>query len=224
MAYVDELLGIATGQNNANGRLYFSIFYKVKDDAFKSAALYWEQYVKRMEKFNPVQDVFLRFEVLTESEFKQAWLQVQGVAKAKRLQVAAANLLTHASKQSNGKDGLEFKGSASENGTLEVAEIRTLPRLPWAKNSYLILSGCNTGIVGTRGWCPAQVFSQTQKVHTLGQQGYAYFSKKWEQYVEKGAADTGIYLWAYKHRRNAEYLGIGSAEVRLKAKLFRAPL
>lgn len=78
---------------------------------------------------------------------------------------------THASKQTEGNDGLEFLPDSEQNGTLQFGEISRLEQLGWARNAALILSGCNTGLILGRGCSPAQALATQQKVKTLGQNG-----------------------------------------------------
>jgi hypothetical protein len=68
-------------------------------------------------------------------------------------------------------------------------EISALTKLPWDKNGFLILAGCYTEKIGGRGWCPTHSFTKQQCVTTLGQVGYAYFSKNWFTYEEKDPED-----------------------------------
>ena len=225
MVFIDDLTTRhASSPNNTDvKRMYFCIYYKISDNAFKHAAFTWENYIKQQEKFNPKQDLFLNLEVISETHFKSAWTQICMRAKAENRVVCAGNLLTHASKQQSGTDGLEFKRirNEREDGTLNKAEIIGLPKLPWDKNSYLILSGCNTGIKGSRGWCPAEIFATYQNVNTLGQSGYAYFSSFWNEYKVRKANASQTYLWAYHHGKNAELAGFSSTGKRIKAILYR---
>jgi hypothetical protein len=73
---------------------------------------------------------------------------------------------------------------------------------------FLILSGCNTGLINDRRWAPAHSFALGQGVPTVGQDGYAYFSNRWSSYNEKSAADSQICLWAYARGQNG-FLGGG---------------
>lgn len=79
--------------------------------------------------------------------------------------------------------------------------------LPWAAGGRLILSGCNSGLTGTRGWAPAGEFAKRQGVVTVGMAGYGYFSTDAGKYVEIKPTDTTIYLWAYKRGKNAGVMG-----------------
>ncbi len=226
MPYTEDLaLRHITDRNNSEAkRMYFCIYYKTKDNAFKHAAFTWENHIKSREGFNTKQDAFLSFEVVSEAHFKSAWVQVYMRAMAEGRLVNAGNLITHASKQHSGADGLEFKHlrNEREDGTLDKSEIIGLAKLPWDKNSYLILSGCNTGVIGSRGWCPAEVFAMNQHVDTLGQSGYAYFSSIWNEYKERKPNASQTYLWAYHHGKNAELAGLVGSGARIQATLFRA--
>jgi hypothetical protein len=118
-------------------------------------------------------------------------------------------VFSHASKDSPRQDGLEFRPGASDDGTIARGEIASMDVLPWHPEGALVLMGCNTGNLGTRGWCPASAFAARQKVRTLGQTGYSYFSKRWSSYDESSPADRNICLWAYKRGKNST-LGNGS--------------
>lgn len=206
-------------------RLFFVIYHKTGDDAFKFAALTWKKHIRRVEAFIPGHDVFFEREISTERELKKAWGMIYHMATLSRLQVHVGNLLTHASKQSNNHDGLEFRRNpndqqldADNDGTLKKDEIRNLIRLPWGPYGHLILCGCNTGLNGQRGWSPAAVFAARQQVPTLGQAGYAYFSKNWENYATKSPTDRRICLWAYTGGRNGPLqIGFGT---RMRGKIF----
>lgn len=186
--------------------VYFSIYYQVPDNAFKRAAEAWE-----FEVSGGVCDpdvVWISEEVRSEGDFKRAWLSVYNKAKETGKPVIMGQLFTHASKGS-ANDGLEFKSSEGEDGTLTSGEIGALPKLNWDANGSLILSGCNTGLAGARGWSPAQIFATNQKVKTIGQAGYGYFSTDKYTYRETSPSSQTIYLWAYKRGKNGAFGGGG---------------
>lgn len=158
-------------------RVFFSIYYKVPDHAFKRAAETWKLICRQQEFFIPGYDQFIEKEVHTEEEFNIAWMQINIVALQCGGKVWAGNIFSHASKQEDSEDGLEFISGGLNDGTLKKTEIKGLVKLPWSEYGYLILSGCNTGLVNKRGWAPASAFAFKQGVPTLGQIGYAYFSK-----------------------------------------------
>lgn len=222
MTLIPELARVINAPNvcYAKGRIFFAIYYDPPDDddAFKRAALYWK---KRLELHGVASsaDEFIVRPVNYEREFKLAWRHIHSTAVTKGMAVAGGQIFSHASKQTNGADGLEFNDSSDRrNGqTLKAAEIDALEKLPWAKYGFLILSGCNTGLTGRRGWCPARRFARAQGVVTVGQPGYGYFSKKWDEYVETTAKTQEIYLWAYARRRN-RFLGGGN---RMKGVVFK---
>lgn len=199
-------------------RLFFSIYYREDDHAFRRAAQTWKRVVKRQESFRSGTDLFYEKQVNYEAGFKTAWQEVASLAAASSAVVWVGQLFTHASKGSS-DDGLEFRQSPdSTDTTLNRRDISALTRLPWdPEMGYLILSGCNTGLTGTRGWNPAAVFASSQQVLTIGQSGYGYFSKRWDTYRETSATDTGICLWAYRRRRNS-FFGNGS---RMPGVVFR---
>jgi len=185
-------------------RLFFALYYRVKDHAFKRAAETWEKETRQAFGFVDTQDLFLSIEVFSESEFKAAWNRVQTESRARSAKIVQGQIFSHASKTGEGaQNGLEFKKDTSEDGTIKKNEIESLAPLDWDSNQgYLILSGCNSGLAGNRNWTPAEVFARTQKVRTLGQSGYAYFSSSRDSYVEIDASSDVVYLWAFKRRRN----------------------
>lgn len=198
----------------AKPRLFFAIYYDPPndDDAFKRAAKFWQ---KRLEKHGvaAAHDPFISWGVTYERQFKLAWKTIAGLAKTKGLQVGGGQIFSHASWQGDDSDGLEFKGpkKPSDGQTLKAEEIDQLEKLPWSDDGFLILSGCNSGVVAFRGWAPARRFAKAQGIHTVGLPGYGYFSKKWDTYVETTAKDQEIYLWAYRRRRN-RLLGDGGRQ------------
>lgn len=200
-------------------RLFFSIYYCTPDNAFRRAAATWRRAVQTQEAFAPGTDLFIEREVVYETDFTNAWNEICCIACRYCCQVWVGHVLTHSSKDHDGRDGLEFRssGDAQQYHTLTRSEIAGLSRLPWSgDHGYLILAGCNTGFEGARGWCPARAFHSTQGIPVLGQQGYAYFSREWGSYAESAPADTSIALWAYRRGKNGT-LGNG---VRIRAKVF----
>lgn len=188
----------------ARRRLFFAIYYRVKDGAFKRAAKTWERETRRAFAFADTQDVFLSIEVGSESEFKTAWALVHTESKGKFATVVQGQIFSHASKSGTGEqNGLEFKKDSSEDGTVLRNELQGLAVLDWEPTQgHLILSGCNSGLAGNRGWTPAEVFAKAQKVRTTGQRGFAYFSSDRDAYVEITDSSEVVYLWAFKRRRN----------------------
>jgi hypothetical protein len=156
--------------------------------------------------------------VRSKSDFKKAWNQVYEQARKRGLPVIEGQVFSHASKGDD-EDGLEFKPTDDDGGTLTQGDIVSLAKLPWAGDGLLTLAGCNTGLLGTRGWAPAQVFANSQGVTTVGQTGYAYFSKARDRYERIDRGSQNVYLWAYKRGQNA-MLGFGA---RLPGKTFPAP-
>lgn len=186
--------------------VFFSIWYKVTDNAFQYAAKTWRRVVESRPAFQHSPSSFLEYEVGTEAEFTRAWVDVGNKAGLAGAQVRAGNLLTHASIQGDGHDGLEFH---VDHSTVKCGEIHALPLLPWGgEGAHLILSSCNSGKLDSRSWCPARALAGKQRVATIGQAGFAYFSRTWDTYTEKRAADRRIGLWAYSRRRNG-WLGSG---------------
>jgi len=211
MYVIDELSRACYPRSS--GRLFFSIFYKTQDDAFRVAAQTWRLSVISQEEFSPAVDGFLEKEVRTEGEFVNAWNSIRTMAQRRRLAVWAGHLLTHASKPDDSSGGLEFRPHG-DGRTLERHEITALVKLPWDNRGFLVLAGCNTGNIGRRGWCPAQSFAEAQGVPTLGQTGYGYFSRKWLSYQD---SDTGICLWAFHRGKN----GALGSKAGMAARIFR---
>jgi hypothetical protein len=185
-------------------RLFFAIYYRVKDNAFKRAAETWERETRQAFRFDDKVDLFLSIEVGSESEFKAAWKKIHSESTGKFATVLQGQIFSHSSKSGSGeKNGLEFTKGTDEDGTVMRAEIESLALLPWQpKQGYLILSGCNSGLTGSRQWAPAEIFARSQKVRTTGQRGYAYFSTSETSYVEISKESTTVYLWAFERRRN----------------------
>ena len=210
MWQVTELIPyIPKNVENKGPRLFFILYYKVADGAFKKAAQTWRDEVKRRYGFT-AKDEFFEREVRSEESFKSAWNDLYAAAVRGGYEVLAGNILTHASKDTGGDDGLEFALSDAEDGTLKHSEIVALKKLPWAKNGFLILCGCNTGLSKQRKWIPAHSFALAQGVPTVGQAGYAYFSTEWQEYKETSPSDTRMCLWAYERKKNATAFIFGS--------------
>lgn len=192
-----------TSPSAGTGRVFFCIYYvnstTVPDAAFQRAARSWIAAVKTQEGFNSSRDIFMEHPVKTEPEFKTAWNGVASQATLNKMPVWAGNVLSHSSKDS-GEDGLEFSAVAGD-GTITQADIAGLAKMP-CPNGYLVLSGCNTGVTGTRTWAPSKEFAKAQKIRVLGQAGYAYFSKVWSSYSVTKSSDSNIALWAYKRGKN----------------------
>ena len=179
--------------------LYFAIYYEVPDGAFFRAAQTWESEI--LGGVCRPDTLLVEESARTETDFKNAWARIRDRANKTGMPVIQGQVFSHASKGES-MDGLEFKPSDEDDGTLSQAEIMSLPVLPWAKDGLLTLAGCNSGLVGTRGWAPARVFALTQKVTTIGQSGYAYFSTSKDRYVKISPGSQTIYLWAYKRGQN----------------------
>ena len=179
--------------------LCFAIYYKVADRAFERAAATW---VAQECGGRPT----LSEVVTTEADFKRAWDAVALRARTANARVVLGQVFSHSSKGGD-STGLEFKPGGGDDGTLTQAEIQSMPVLPWAAGGRLVLSGCNSGLTGTRGWAPAGEFAKRQWVVTVGMAGYGYFSTSKEKYVAIKPEDSTIYLWAYKRGQNAGLIG-----------------
>lgn len=142
--------------------------------------------------------------VKTKQDFVNAWTGIIQQANHNNAPVLYVNVFSHASKQMDDLDGLEFADGPGGT-TLTQADIQSLPRLPWSQNhefNGIYLHGCNTGLIGQRGWCPADAFAKSQGVTAYGEKGFAYFSKNRETYQEISPSDTEVHLYAYNRMRN----------------------
>lgn len=210
----------SAGQGDALPKrlLAFSIYYKVEDRAFERASKTAE--TKYTATFSSFRDAgvdcsgrYVSYGVRSKKEFIEAWKKLASEATKENAVILAGHLFTHASKQDDGRDGLEFDGPDGE-ATLTNAEIAALPVLPWIKNTDgsksggLVLHGCNTGLVGPRKVCLAQVFAKAQGVNVNGQTGYSYFSSSDKHYKTIGAGDATVFLFGFHRGRNG-LLGSG---------------
>lgn len=187
--------------------IYFAIYYKVDDNAFRYAANYWKSQVSA-KPLDPASIKFIMKEVSAASEFKAAWNAIYQEAKAAGAGVKEGHIFSHASLDSS-QDGLEFKGDSNEDGTISKGELASLAKLNWLSGGSLVLHGCNTGVSGSRGWTPAEVLAKSQGVPTTGQTGYGYFSQQYGTYVEWHPSYLVVHLWAYKRKLNSLF-GDGS--------------
>ena len=217
---ITELAGVRNRVCSIQPRLFFAIHYAKPggDRAFEFAAQTWLDSAKALE--GGPGDRYLLVPFSYESEFKLAWAEIALRARKDGLLVQAGSVFSHASKQIDRNDGLEMLGR-EDDGTLKGPEILALPKLPWADSgAYLVLTGCNTGMQGKRGWAPASAFAQGQGVPTLGQAGFAYFSKLWPRYLQKSPGESRIVLWAYRRARNS----LGGSGARIPGVLFHPPV
>lgn len=185
-------------------RIQAYIYYQVDDEAFQRAA------ITRAGADDP-QITRLFMPVKTKDNFLAAWKKVAEQAAATNIPVETVCLFLHSSKSDDGGDGFEFAPLSGESGTLTRDDMSVLEQLPWIDSAQIRLEifGCNTGLRGDRGWCPAEHIAQTQGVPCRGETGYAYFSKVLDHYEPKTPEDTNVYLHAYLRGRNAT-LGIGN--------------
>lgn len=187
--------------------LVFAIYYrKPKDDmAFQRAAKTWCD--EMLEDF-PGAKVRIRLaRAHSVKDFLIEWAKIHAIADAGKTEILAGNLLTHADKFGT-TPGLEFgRDGGDPDSTLDDVDIAKLPRLPWTKFGLLVLSGCGTGLP-MRGAkeSMARRFAQTQRVNTVGQRGFASFSRRWGHYGETSASTEKMYLWAYRGKKNVEQL------------------
>jgi hypothetical protein len=198
-------------------RLFFALYYRVEDDAFRHAARTWLDDMKQQEGYSLADDE-LFLEITTEKDFRFAWCMVSARASEGGTKVMAGAIFSHATLQSDGRDGLELGANLDHDGTLKRDEIPCLPVLPWAKDGYLVLTGCNTGNAQARDWSPAELFARHQRVMTLGQTGFSTFSKSWCTHRRNWLpAREHIALWAYRRTDNDEE-GDGA---RMEGAIFR---
>jgi hypothetical protein len=182
---------------------YAYIYYVVGDTAFERAA--------RTAANAPSGDVVSDFfPVRTKQEFLTAWNGIASQVRNNRADLIRVEVFSHASKQTDNQDGIEFSNGPG-GSTLKKEEIEGLDVLPWRWDNLpsIYLHGCNSGLIGTRGWCPAQTFARRQGVRAGGQTGFAYFSSTRDSYQAITRSDTEVYLEAYRRRRNG-FLGDGA--------------
>lgn len=193
--------------------IYFAIYYlnekTDKDKAFERAATTWKREMEG-KGVRPSFDEILVIGVKTETDFKNAWEKVRQKADDIGGAVKEGHVFSHSSThlavvsefRGDKSWGLEFVSSKTDDGTIEKEDLKKLAGLNWHPEGLLVLHGCNTGRTNF-GWRPAELFSATQGVRTLGQQGWAYFSKERDKYVEIDSQTQDIYLWAYYRGKNA---------------------
>lgn len=187
-----------------------TIYLTDKNNSFRRAAETWLDEVRAATP-NTSDILFMESKAKTETEMESAWHSVAQVARMHGRSVIRGQIFPHASK-GDIKDGLEFAKSYQDDGTITRGEIVKLEKLPWTTDGLLILSGCNSGLVGARGWAPSGVFAESQRVKTTGQAGFAYFSENKDSYIEIDQSKTKssiVYLWPYKRRRNSSWFGDG---------------
>lgn len=193
-------LGSMTTLSAGSGRVFFSIYYAnaltVPDAAFERAARTWRNSVQVHESFRQGRDVFIEAAVTSEPDFKRAWQGIANQARINNMPVWVGNVLSHSSK-SGTTDGLEF-ASVGGDGTITQSDIASLERMPWDRKlrSY-----------GGRSWAPAKEFAMKQRVRTLGQTGYAYFSKVWTTYfgVARFVLIVDALIWIFVVQRVASH-------------------
>ena len=185
-------------------RIFFTMEYVDADRSFARAAETWRRIVPQAARFNPAQDEVLNWVVPTEGEFRRVWALVAEACRIRKAKPFFGAVFSHASKN-GAANGLEFRPAPGDDGTLSHGEISGLEVLPWHEDGALVLTGCNSGATGTRGWSPAAAFATRQGVRTLGQTGYAYFSRRWTQYEEIRSTDRDLCLWAFRRRRNGMF-------------------
>lgn len=189
-------------------RVFFAIYHNVTDGAFKRAAETWRDEVSATHRFNASADVFLMFETKTTADFRNSWKSVYDTANGERAVVVEGALFTHASIDSKHYDGLEFR-----DGTFRREDIHSLEPLPWDPHGVLTLTGCNTGNSHRddhqdHAWCPAREFCNRQRITTIGQYGYAYFSTTkmaWSVFDAQTYKAGPLYLWTYHRKRNVKW-------------------
>lgn len=201
----DGLLKEEKTNNRESKKLFFSLYYKVEDNAFKLASETWKKSLNL-----DFGSVYIGLEFTTERSFKESWRKIYQDAKTQNLVAVEGHVFSHSSHdKSLNRRGIEFMADKDEayliNGnTLKSSEILSLEKLPWDKyKGELVLHGCNSGRE-INGWVLAQKFANGQGVSTKGQVGFAFFSKQENKYKghEGIGSNTKLYLWAYEHSDN----------------------
>lgn len=146
---------------------------------------------------------------LTEAELRIAWTALAAELQRSGARALGGAIMSHAtsfqkSNPTGANYGIETKagptGDATDDGTLRSAEIAGMDRLPWDPRGFLLLCGCNSGsATGDGGARLADVFARRQGVVTVGQSGYAKFSKAWDRLDPHDGQDSSsnCFLWAY---------------------------
>jgi hypothetical protein len=202
-----------TGENATTPHdFYFAIYYHDTDGtrAFERAAETWRSHIAARAGFS--NERYLAIEVKTEQEFVDAWLRIDSEVRQQRAWVREGHVFTHGSVRGD-ETGLEF-APWQGGGTLSRAEIEGLARVPWHPDGELVLHSCNGG-VEREGWNPTTTFAQSQRVHTRGQTGSAFFSERDDRWVQIGNGSREVFLRAYFHGRNTAFNpidSIGSAD------------
>lgn len=106
--YLITELGTGCDRLETPARLFFSIYYNVQNRAFALASSTWLTETKKCNRFNARKDACIEIEVTTETDFRNAWSSVARTATQGRYVVWRGNIFSHASKQTEGNDGLEF--------------------------------------------------------------------------------------------------------------------
>jgi hypothetical protein len=201
------------------GRLFFDIHYQLNDNAFKRAAIGYQNRALAAKRFRPeLGDIWLSYEIKTESQFVAGWDKIWSFQKKSRMEIYDGRILTHASIGKN--TGVDLKpdydaddvGLKITDGTLNLAEIKSLKPLVWAKGSNLYVHSCRSGIPDLKlgvGISIIEAFSVKQfATYIHGQTGWAYFSLKENKYETiDGYSGTNIHLWAYRRGKNVRFVG-----------------
>lgn len=199
-------------------RLIFGIYYRVADNAFKRALSTELALLKASVEWMPERDIIITKEVKHEDDFKGAWKDIHAESQAGNIEVIQGYVFTHASKPTGERSGLEFAPVNGADATLRRDEMESLEKMPWASYARLDMRGCNTGMTGERrAWSIAEVMAESQRVLTIGQMGYSYFSASRSEYVEINEQTLNVYLWAY-HRKKNDHFGDGSM---IPAKIYQ---
>ncbi len=219
-------------------RLKFAVYYPVPDRAFERAAKFqlqeWQEHCERVAdgrdpKDDDYTDVCICIEAGFAQQFVALWSRLARLLSENKgadrdgrsvdSVVLSGHLFLHASKNTRA-EGLEFAQlNEMGDGTLSREMMSDLPVLPWAKSKEgdvwapkLLLLGCNTGAMGKRDWCPAQVLARSQQTTTLGYDGFSYFSRSPVTFITAKPSDSEIYLKAYRISLNTSF-GLGDGSV-----------
>lgn len=209
-------------------RLFFAFFYeKQSQPQFRYAAEFWMSAIKLEYLVKPAKDKTELIPFNTELDFKDKWRKLHALA-SNGYEVHAGIIFGHGSNNLN-IVGRSFYGRQIQSGlhfapnsdvrkedktpnTLTKTDIESLAELPWNREyGYMILSNCYSGVEKLRNWSPAQVFSKSQKIPTVGQSRASSFSLERRRLIKIGEQSRKIYLWGYDTETTLDIISSGAS-------------